>query len=81
MVQATVELRLLGGRAQPCEDTDPALKTDPRWRRYHHLPYPETGRAYDSVSNRPAAQQSPPWEASCRLWWNAVVDWTYIRPQ
>src|SRR5215470_5437647 len=64
-----------------CDDTDPADKTDPRRQRYHLLSHPETGRTHDSVCTRPAAQQSPPTEALCKLWLNVVVDWTYIRPR
>jgi hypothetical protein len=63
------------------EEHDPDTKTDPRRQRYHFLSHPETGRTHSSVCNRPAAQQSPPMEVLCELWWNAVVDWMCIRPQ
>jgi hypothetical protein len=45
----------------------PSIRLTRAGKRYHLLSHPQTGRTHDSVCTRPAAQQSPPMEALCKL--------------
>ena len=68
MVQAFVVGDCLKVVQRLCDDTIPQRRLPRAGIRYHFLSHPETGRTYDSVCNRPAAQQSPPMEVLCKLW-------------